>query len=590
MTVDGEGRAGEVHATAAPVAAEVPRTTGGFTASERLHYSLPQLCSRWHSGHSVTLVDLSRSPSLSGHGTCTLNSLVHRLMPLHPIVSAGVNLQDVSSIMQYICPPRPRVVPPLPARVRWSRPTSGRVVLWAPLAANGAAESMMQLARQLVQAGVNTVMFFSEFAEYAPGLFTAPPPERLVNVYGHPTLLRSIDGVDAGDVLILRSDLEHHSCDVFQHFRNRGVRVWVWMLSLLPARQSLQPHCSLIAHSHMTSYFRLSESAIIRPFVADRDGLHGSCLATPQLLRKPNVILDGDSFVDNDVETFVSSLAKVWTHAANVHVARDMPPSEFYTLLSHSAVVLDKKLIRQERVPMEAALCGNVVLLGDFMEGSDPQDFPVPPALIFPENDLHAAAAMTAVALECFADLQPLMQPLVQHVLSLPRHMERDVSRLFTNDFHVVVMVCSGHTATIDNMDEEVAALALAVSVVVMLPLSTVELVVDDAFAFRRRHAKVFEVLDAHFGRWSVYVTHGEFMQVGGGSLCKSGAVAGHTPHIVSTGRLLVYARPGDVIVSEDISGRVGVFESEGGTVADCGGGDRQSERVDGFIGGFVCV
>ena len=144
----------------------------------------------------------------------------------------------------------------------------------------------------------------------------------------------------------------------------------------------------------------------------------------------------------------------------------------------------------------------------------DVVDFPVPPVLVYPQRDAEPGSAdvvatAVSVGVECYAELLPLMGPLVHHIATLPQRFRHDLRRLFLNDFHFVAVVCPGD-------DSARAAFRLAASVLVNMPLSTVELVVvstdpSQHDAFVARHAAVIETFQRRFVLFYLWARGGCF-------------------------------------------------------------------------------
>ena len=238
---------------------------------------------------------------------------------------------------------------------------------------------------------------------------------------------------------------------------------------------------------------------------------------------------------------------------------------------------------------LDAVVCGAIVTVGEHGQGSDRVDVPLPWALIFPDTPYNVApiVARAAVATECYTDLQPLMDPLRHAIAQSPAVFRADVARLIGNDVHVMAVVCNSATtpSPSPSLDRANAgAQALIASVLSVLPYATVELFVDaPPEEWVRANAPFLAILDVHFQRHSVGVRQRQ--RRGPDDECEPGDVLFASPHAVATGRALLFATTGQVVVAADIAGRAypnAVVESGDGTQAAGGAGNSGGGRAAG--------
>ncbi|MDR3738039.1 MAG: hypothetical protein P4L40_03375, partial [Terracidiphilus sp.] len=405
---------------------------------------------------------------------CAPIAMLHR-MTRHGITGPRVDTRNITSILAYMCPPVETEysaamsgqgggkvnapVPVLPSLTGRFRPHTGRIVIWATSFASGGPEAWMQLWQALSRQGYNVSLFVTGIvAEYDPD---TPTHQRVADryepLYGTPVYTSTLEDLAPGDILFSRQDCKPQFCDHVRRFRARGVRVYFWTLGMYQNHMDFLNHncSSFFAHNEMTRLGVLSEHAVVRPYVLDRDGLGSLCPAarsgefpTPKANeRELLVTFDGDTTDEESLQRFVKGVQtsiQVQQLPASTSVGmvlvKGLNATGVYELLARNRVLIDRAMSGQERLPMEAVMCGNVFLTDDVGEGLYPEDIPLPRALVFPTDDGLAAGEAIVTAALCYEDWQPLMAPLFAKVTALTRQsMEGDVRRFMSSDFHFVI-------------------------------------------------------------------------------------------------------------------------------------------------------
>jgi hypothetical protein len=253
------------------------------------------------------------------------------------------------------------------------------------------------------------------------------------------------------------------------------------------------------------------------------------------LLEQVVVVVDDDA-MEADALASLRSVLSSRHGVAFVNRASGRDHTSHLSMLASSRVFVDAGMGGVERSLLEAAACGVVPVVSDERVGGDRTDVPLPWSLVYPADaSQDVLASRIGAAVECRADLTPLLSPLVSHARSLPSRFTASVQRLFANDVHAMAMVCDG---------TESLSLAWAASVLAMLPLASVELFVTRPAEFTASFTSQLQVFGGHYTRANVIVS-----QMARASTCSARAVVGQTPSDVSNGRLLLFGTVDEVLV-----------------------------------------
>lgn len=400
-----------------------------------------------------------------------------------------------------------------------------------------------------------------------------------IEAYGEPIYFPDISELQPGDVLLARDDAIPETCEAVADLRTKGVRVLFWNLgkaranSPHPSTHTLAGCASFLAHSDMTRDAVLSEHAVIHPYIKDRFLLSKQCPAVASRSfsdvhgdRARVVIFDGDSVTESDIAAFGAHSSEFTYAPVQAILATGIHPQDLYALLANASVVVDLRMPGQERLCMEAIMCGNVFVTDDMFEGSVQADIPLPPALVFPSGILQIGLEVIMSALDCAPDWQPMMLPLFNKAVGFKQSMPGEVQRLFRNDFHFVIPVCDDPVLHAGLL----AVDALVTSVLACLPFATIELRVPSVEPFMRAHRALFALLEEHSLRWNVFVfafdgfaceglAATEVSSTGAGlskglSTPSVGYLLRMPKHPIGTGRLHVLMSLGDVFIAPDLA------------------------------------
>ena len=135
-------------------------------------------------------------------------------------------------------------------------------------------------------------------------------------------------------------------------------------LSMALREATLRPHCGFIAHSFWMSsnYSRalvqLPPSMVIRPYISP--SISAFCSASPSKsgVASPLILVDSDtsSAVRWELERACN------TSVCEVKRVIRVPRSQVLQLLARASIVVDWCMVGSERLPIEATLCGAVLL------------------------------------------------------------------------------------------------------------------------------------------------------------------------------------------------------------------------------------
>ena len=212
----------------------------------------------------------------------------------------------------------------------------------------------------------------------------------------------------AGDVIIA-PDIRTDACRVLTpNLTAHNATLYTYLLSsvLVPqlARAAArQPQrCKFISHSHWLSSYSsrvsIPEGFTIRPYISPSivkfcQGAH----TEPQspVSSRSLVLVDSDSSGD------VRMHAERACNRSQCTVVRVIRKSrlEVQQLLLSALVVIDWCMVGTERLPVEAALCGAVLLTSDRCGGADTRDFPVDA-----RNRLHDPSGLPGAIARIAAD------------------------------------------------------------------------------------------------------------------------------------------------------------------------------------------
>lgn len=161
-------------------------------------------------------------------------------------------------------------------------------------------------------------------------------------------------------------------------------------MSLGPAWR-LHPYITPATVSHCATRQTVSNGWLKPVGLAVTVASSASALAKPSFSAKPSsskpspsalplVLIDSD--VPSDVEGGVRDACSA-IGCTSVRVV-NRTRAEVAELLSAASVAIDWCMVGSERMPIEAVLCGAVLLTNDCMGGSDRMDFPLPPRNVLP--------------------------------------------------------------------------------------------------------------------------------------------------------------------------------------------------------------
>ena len=256
----------------------------------------------------------------------------------------------------------------------------------------------------------------------------------------------------SGDVLIA-PDVRTDACAPWLVERNVTLFTYVLSINFLPillrAAARHPQHCRFLSHSHAlaepsslwhSSPTRHQPASVVRPYISP--SIAAACAAARQRPSKakrpsdrpPLVLLDSDS--PGEVRFHASRACNVSSGASDdgsatrataagsiappspplctVLWVHRLPRSKVMQLLEEASIVVDMCMVGTERLPVEAALCGAVLVTSSCRKGhgADARDFPLPAGSVL-SNATGLGAAFQRV-LANFDDEQRGMSALVK--------------------------------------------------------------------------------------------------------------------------------------------------------------------------------
>jgi hypothetical protein len=277
----------------------------------------------------------------------------------------------------------------------------------------GGTEAMVQLALALASLCPNSTyrgFVHSPFGWSKPGgrvlarlAEEYPAIERVPQLHDW----ASLHGAD----LVIFPETRHCS----RKYAQQGGHWYMWILSSRARRsnwRTLQRGCRLLSHNahlardtlagvtltrawQLHPYVTPSLAAHCRASMARRHTLRPDASSVPAL---PLVLLDSDTPAEirQRVHTACAGDRRLCdaVHVTNVSRTR------VRHLLERASVVVDWCMVGSERMVLEAALCGAVLLTNRCASGSSSEDFPIPPRHVLPSADELAPALRRVLAEE----------------------------------------------------------------------------------------------------------------------------------------------------------------------------------------------
>ena len=186
-----------------------------------------------------------------------------------------------------------------------------------------------------------------------------------------------------GDLLVLQETL-----DCPRDLVQRGVTVAIYLLSDMSVESNqrfLDAGCHLIAHSYWLSTREgahikndLPMSNVIRPYMHDRMKI---LCKNPLNKRRSNGL--PSVLIDNDVSDAVKKVLLKRVHSV---VVEKKTPAQVEQLLQSARIVVDECMVGVERLPVEAVMCGAVLLVANCSNAVDRRDFMIPPHNVLPHG------------------------------------------------------------------------------------------------------------------------------------------------------------------------------------------------------------
>jgi hypothetical protein len=366
--------------------------------------------------------------------------------------------------------------------------TSHKVIVWTTDYFTGGPEALFQLVLALHRRG-HTVYRTSDLA---PALQSFYPDWAVIPSIPFPEIDRV---VAPGDVIIIP---EEQPCPDLGRFPF-GVRKVKWILA--GDSHDAQPPCTLLHHSFelaranrspmstvLMPYIHRNRSGFVQPDVA-ASKRNTVCVATHNVPRLADELRDS-TYLRHQVPNL------------DVKLIQGLTPQEVVDLLNRCKVMVDGNLPGLERLPLEAATFG-AVLVFDPSRGipENVLDLPVPADYLGPwpddrnevDNSTRLERAVAKALLEYPRETQRF-DPLRKHIEAMEAHFVATVDRTFRQAAAFLVP-CDGST------DEELCLLA-AVSVLLVNPLSLVHIILggghgDSRNAYTDRHADLLATIRA---------------------------------------------------------------------------------------------
>ena len=272
----------------------------------------------------------------------------------------------------------------------------------------GGIEALVQLAVAFSETHHATYLRWptSEAGRLAPRMLEAYPRLAALSFVDDANLTR-------GDILI---QPELRRCN--PHNARRGVLQVIYVLawhssgSGLKLRRKFLGSCAVMVHSFWmgtnVTRTRVPRALIVRPYIPGP--MVSACNAERETALRENLVL-----IDDDSNaSVISALQHACSDGLNctTTVVKGYSRAEVLRKTLRAKVVVDFCMIGTERMPVEAVLCGAVLLTwaSPLCEGSHSADFPIPRAnLVSSEADLAAAVGRV---LAHYEEERSLMEPL----------------------------------------------------------------------------------------------------------------------------------------------------------------------------------
>lgn len=235
-----------------------------------------------------------------------------------------------------------------------------------------------------------------------------------------------------GDMLILP---EIDECPA--HLVNRGVRVWIYQLGTSPACHRLRQGCRFFVHnSWLSNQFgvNVTRQMVVRPPMNPTHIAERHKYALPPERRVNRVLINGHDLPAHALEAIQTACRRVAQSGRATDVSCEVPHGhskpKLRTLMGESKVVIAWCMRGTERLPIEAAVYGAVMLTNDCAVGSDPRDFPLPEHHRLPTAEALAETMASLLSSESAHRLAfQQQQPLRELYLGIgPRSMAKEAA------------------------------------------------------------------------------------------------------------------------------------------------------------------
>ena len=247
----------------------------------------------------------------------------------------------------------------------------------------GGTEAMVQLAAAVASLCPNATYRGFRAGRYvinADGLLHP----RLTAVYPEVARLPRLSHTDdlrRGDVVVVT---ETRQCD--EVIVRQGAAWYLWVLSARARKRNwraLQKGCRLVSHNSYLAHdtragVTLPHRFRLHPYITPTTASFCRSAVRPPARRL--VLIDSD--VPADVEARVGDACA--RHGCSSVRVVNRTRSEVAQLLAAADVVIDWCMVGSERMPIEAVLCGAVMLTNECMGGADKEDFPIPRRNVLP--------------------------------------------------------------------------------------------------------------------------------------------------------------------------------------------------------------
>ena len=188
-----------------------------------------------------------------------------------------------------------------------------------------------------------------------------------------------------GDMLVLP---EVDDCPT--RLVERGVRVWIYQLGTSPACPRLRQGCRFFVHNFWLAQqygVHVPREMVVRPPINPTHLAQAAAYALPARQRSNVVLINGHDLPKDALETIQAACARTRAGGAGLalggEVKCEVPHGygkrALRQLMGRAKVVVAWCMRGTERLPIEAALYGAVLLSNNCAVGSDERDFPLPP-------------------------------------------------------------------------------------------------------------------------------------------------------------------------------------------------------------------